>query len=135
DQAWPGDRRVRDAPRLPHEEDGFAAIEDRSRLEVEVAGEDRAASFEGAAREREARATEERRMLEREGDVVERLQEHEAVVRGEEVRERIGRKGARLRGDFSAPGLWHALVHVAKLEPRDVHDEPAQRRDRHVVAK
>ena len=72
-------------------------------------------------------------MLEREGDVVERLEKDEAVIGREKAGERVGRERVGLGGDLAPARVGHARVDVAELEARHVHDEPARRRDRDVV--
>jgi hypothetical protein len=72
-------------------------------------------------------------VLERERDVVERVEEDEALVRREEARVRVGREGGRPGGDLAAAIVGHAAIDAAKREARDIHEERTRRRERDVA--
>jgi hypothetical protein len=135
DEAGPRDGRVRDAALLAHEEDGLSGRRRWGRPRSRSCARGRVAARGRAVGEGEARAPEERRVLEGEHDVVERLEEHEAVVRGHEALVRIGREPEGLRRDLAPPLVGHAAIDRAELQAAHVDDEPAEGRHRDEVSR
>src|SRR5262249_34497483 len=100
DEPRPGYRGERDLAVLPHQEDGFVAVELLD-VEIECPREDRRRRG-GRAGKGERRAADERRMLVAEGDVVERRQVDEALEGVEAVAIRV-RNECRGSGRELAP--------------------------------
>ena len=76
--------------------------------------------------EGEARAADERRVLERQRDVVERVEEHHALVRRHPVRERIGLQRERLGRELAPARLGDSAVDVPEAKAAVVHDADAR---------
>ena len=81
----------------------------------------------------EARATDERRVLERQGHVVERVEKQHALVGGHPRIKRIRLKGQRLRGELSPPWVGQAAIEVVVANAAVVVDGHAREPDRNVA--
>ena len=133
DEPRPGDAGKRDGAVLAHEEHGLVPIELVTRLEVERPPEQRMAVGGRARSEHERRAADERRVLEAERDVVERVEEDQAMVRRQVGGERIGLEPFGLRGELAPPRLGEAAIDVAVADAPHVHHERARGGDRNEV--
>ena len=71
-------------------------------------------------------------MLERERDVVERVQVEEALVGGEEAREGIGLEAERARRDFAHALRAHAEIDVAVAGLGEIEQDLSQERGRNL---
>jgi hypothetical protein len=132
-EPWPGHRGERDLPGFFDEEHGLLAIEDVD-LEVEGARQQRAAASSAFAGKHEGRAADERRMLERQRDVVERVQVREALEGREQTGVRIGLESQRPRSDLGAPLGGEAVRDVAVADLRQIEQRSPQQRSRHRFA-
>ena len=126
DEAGPRHAREGNRAVLLHEENDLVAVEEIAGLEVERARDEGVPVRGGLAVEGEARAPDERRVLQLQRDVVERVEEHHALVARHPVGERVRLQGERLGSDFPTTCLGHPSIDVHEAETAVVHDSDAR---------
>src|ERR1019366_8739797 len=108
-------------------------VEEIAGFEVERAREENMSVGGGALVEREARAPDERRVLERQRDVVEGVEEHHALLGRHSSGERIGLERGGLRRELAPPRLGDAAIHVPEPKSAVIFDADARDPPRDVL--
>ncbi len=124
--AGPADGHVRNFARRRHDRDDLVVVEPGVDVKIEVAADDRMAVRRTGSGGDERRACENRRVLERERDVVERVQVDEALVRREHERVGVGVPGT-LAEDLGAPIGGKAAIEIAIARAHDRAHDGAER--------